>query len=267
MSPIQCLKSSRLLQIGLPLAFIVGIVLGGSPLAAIAQSYVPPDRGLPGRREGGGTRGCWRSDVSLAADDRLTAIVPSQNFGYTLAAYPTFFVYVPKFYAQNATAAEFILSDNNDNELYRATFQTSKTSGIISLSLPANANLPPLEIGKDYHWSFALICDMSDRSADVVVDSWIQRSQPTISLNTTLQGATPEQLPSIYAQAGIWYDSLRSLAVLRQVGGTVPTLQWANLLQSVGLVHLTHEARIESINLSQNSPMGVPDSSHSDDAP
>jgi hypothetical protein len=159
------------------------------------------------------------------------------------------------------------LSDNNDNELYRATFQTSKTSGIISLSLPANANLPPLEIGKDYHWSFALICDMSDRSADVVVDSWIQRSQPTISLNTTLQGATPEQLPSIYAQAGIWYDSLRSLAVLRQVGGTVPTLQWANLLQSVGLVHLTHEARIESINLSQNSPMGVPDSSHSDDAP
>jgi hypothetical protein len=189
----------------------------------------------------------------------MTALVPSQNFGYTLAAYPTFFIYVPQFYSENAVAAEFILSDADDNELYRANFQTAKTSGIISLSLPASANLPPLEVGKDYHWSFALVCDASDRSADVVVDSWIQRTTPTAELATQLQTATAEQQPAIYAQRGIWYDALNSLATLRgQTGNSVPASQWVNLLNSVGLVHITREARIETINLSQNDTVTTP---------
>lgn len=259
MARLKQLKLSRPLLTALQVAFALGLSIGGAPLAALAQSYIPPDRGLPGRREGGGTRGCWRSDVSISAEDRMTALVPSQNFGYTLSAYPTFFVYVPQFYAENAVAAEFILNDANDNELYRATFQTAKTSGIISLSLPANANLPAMEVGKDYHWSFALVCDASDRSADVVVDSWIQRIEPTAELTAELQTAAVEQHPTIFAQRGVWYDALSSLATLRnQPNGAIPASQWVNLLNSVGLVHITRDARIETVNLSQNSPVSNP---------
>jgi hypothetical protein len=242
-------------RVFLQVALIVGTLLSGLPLAAIAQTSNPPiDIGLPGRREGGGTRGCWRSDSTISSTDRLTALVPAQNFGYTSTNYPTFFVYVPQFYAENAVAAEFILSDEDDNELYKATFQTARTSGIISLSLPANANLPPLEVGKNYHWSFALICEMSDRSADVVVDSWIQRIEPSTTLQAELQQTSLEQRPSIYAQQGIWYDAISSLATLRsQTGGPVPASQWVNLLNSVGLVHITRETPIERINLSQSN--------------
>lgn len=247
--------SAHSFRTALQLALISGTLLGGLPLTALAQTYTPPsDIGLPGRREGGGTRGCWRSNTIAATNDRLTALAPAQNFGYTLSDYPTFFVYVPQFYAENAVASQFILSDENDNELYRATFQTTRTSGIISLSLPANANLPPLELGKNYHWSFALVCDADDPSADVVVDSWIQRVEPTASLTSQLQQASLEQRPSIYAQQGIWYDAINSLATLRsRSGGPVPASQWVNLLNSVGLVHITRETSIERVNLSQNN--------------
>lgn len=243
-------------RIALHLALVVGTILGGLPFTALAQTYNPPeDIGLPGRREGGGTRGCWRSDTTFSTTDRLTALVPDQNFGYTTSEYPTFFVYVPQFYAENAVAAEFILNDEDDNELYKATFQTGGTSGIISLSLPANANLPPLEVGKNYHWSFALVCEMSDRSADVVVDSWIQRVELDATVRSELERASLEQHPTILAQEGIWYDAISSLAALRsQSGGPVPASQWVNLLNSVGLVHITRETPIERVNLSLSNP-------------
>jgi hypothetical protein len=236
-------------------ALALAIVLGGYPLAALAQEYTPPPNlGLPARREGGGTRGCWRSEPGAASDIRLTAIVPAENSGYTLEAYPTFFIYVPPSYAEQAAAAEFIFSDEQDNEIYRATFQTTNKSGVLSLSLPANMNLPPLEIGRNYRWSFSLVCDLSDRSADIVVDSWIQRIEPTPELTATLQTTTLEQRPALYAQSSIWYDALTSLAQLsRQSGGFLPNSQWTNLLNSVGLEHISREATIESVDLSEGT--------------
>ncbi len=40
-----------------PLSLLLGLLVVGTPLVAFAQSYNPPKRGLPGRREGAGTRG------------------------------------------------------------------------------------------------------------------------------------------------------------------------------------------------------------------
>jgi hypothetical protein len=221
-------------------------------MAAIAQEYVPPNRGIPGRREGGGTRGCWSSATSIPLDLPLTALVPQQNIGYTLVGYPTFYLYVPQFYAEQATAAEFVLSDVDGNEVYKTTFQTNDTAGIISLSLPESANLPPLEVGKDYHWSFSLVCDVSDRSADVVVDSWIQRIEPDAQLSAALQTTPPAQLPNLYARSGIWYDALTSVVQLRQQPEQdVPAAQWETLLNSVELDDVARYTLIESVNLGQ----------------
>lgn len=219
------------------------------PTVALAQ-YVPPDRGLPGRREGGGTRGCWRTDTSAEAT-RLTAVVPSQNFAYTLDPFPTFFVYVPEGYARNAAMAEFVLSDRQDNELYRATFQTSNTFGVIRLTLPAGANLPPLQVGQDYHWSFALVCNPNDRSADIVVDSWIQRIEPSPELQGAIAQANPQEKPAIYARAGIWYNALNSLAELRSASESDRTgdREWIALLNSVGLDQTVREAPLKPIAL------------------
>jgi len=214
----------------------LSVIVGGFPLDAIAQDYVPPNRGLPGRREGGGTRGCWTNSTVAASPIKLTALVPAQNFGYTLQAYPTFLVYVPPFFAEKAAGVEFILNDAQDNEVYRTTFEADNTSGIIRLSLPTDANLPPLEVGKDYHWSFALVCDLADPSGNLVVDSWIQRTRPSAELTAALGRTAAQDLPALYARSGIWYDAIAQLTPPQaQPRNAMVLSQWRNLLNSVGL--------------------------------
>jgi hypothetical protein len=235
-------------------AIALGITLSSVPIAALAQDYVPPNRGLPGRREGGGTRGCWTS-TAPSRQHRLTAIVPAQNLGYTLSEYPTFFVYVPAAYVEKTAAAELILTDDQDNEIYRASFSTGNQSGILRISLPAEANMAPLEIGRDYRWSFALVCDPNDPSGNLVVDSWIQRVQPSPELAAAIATTSPADLPALYARSGIWYEAIASLSDLdRQPTDEAIVAQWQNLLNSVGLGNLAAELSVVPPNLSQRSP-------------
>lgn len=244
-----------LMGVAFEIISIVGVALAGFTPPALAQQYNPPDWGLPGRREGGGTRGCWvdqaaRSSDIPASDIPLTALVPVQNVGYTSTAYPSFFVYVPQFYAEQAAGAEFLLSDAEGNDVYVATFQTNGNAGIVRLNLPNTGNLSPLELGKTYRWSFSLICDMDDRSADLVVESWVQRIELSPQVASAVQNTTSAQLPSIYAEAGIWYNALASLAELPyQPGNSMPASQWTNLLQSVELDHIARDIPIESVEL------------------
>jgi hypothetical protein len=236
-------------------AIALGIALGGFPVAALAQDYVPPNRGLPGRREGGGTRGCWTStnpNPNPTGQNRLTAIVPAQNLGYTLSEYPTLFVYVPAAFSAKAAAAELILTDDQDNEIYRASFSTGNQSGILRISLPAEANMAPLEIGRDYRWSFALVCDPNDPSGNLVVDSWIQRIQPSAELAAAIATASPADLPALYAQSGIWYEAIASLAdPYRQPADEAIVAQWQNLLNSVGLGSIASELPTATPGLSR----------------
>jgi hypothetical protein len=243
-------SSLRLVSVAFEIVSVIGLTLTGLSLPAFAQQYNPPDWGLPGRREGGGTRGCWVNEGERPGDIPLTALVPL-NSGYTSSAYPSFFVYVPQFYAEKAAGAEFLLTDEEGNEVYYvSTFQTNGEAGIVRLSLPNTGNLPPLELGKTYEWSFSLICDMDDRSADLVVENYIQRIELSPQLSSVVQNATSAQLPSIYAEAGIWYDALSSLAELPyQPGSLMPASQWSNLLNSVELDHIARDIPIESVEL------------------
>lgn len=214
------------------------------PSASTAQQFVPPDRGLPGRREGGGTRGsCLRGQVPL------TALMPNSNFAQTTRTNPTFFWYVPPFLAETA---EFVLLDENDNELYYTTMQLVEDGGIVSLNLPtvkdADGNdVSLLKEGQDYRWYFSLVCDPDDRSGDVFAEGWIQRIQPTPALASRLLSAANERTrATIYAEAGIWHDALATLAELRrsQPGNSTLLSSWTTLLESVDLESIAAEPLI-----------------------
>lgn len=230
--------------------FSLGLVLGGFPLRAIAQEYNPPDVGLPGRREGGGTRGCWnelattnstQTSSQSSVEELPTALTPAENLGYTTSERPTFFFYIPQLYAEKAVAADFMLVDEQGNEVYSTTFQPSHTANVISVTLPADSG-STLESGKPYQWSFGLTCNLDDRSGDRVMDGWIQRIEPTAALETALANAAPAELPGLYAQSGIWYDALTSLVALHATPASQITTQWSNLLNSVGLGHIAEAA-------------------------
>jgi len=172
---------------------------------------------------------------------------PETDIELTLAKYPTFFVYVP---SNDAETAEFVLLDENDQDVYRTTFKTSGEPGVVSLSLPAFANLPPLEVGKAYHWYFSLIYNPEDRSKDTVVEGWIQRVEPSLTLERELEKATPRDRVALYANSGIWYDSLTSLAELRrsQPSDSMLFEAWEKLLGSVGLSKIVKQPFVDQVS-------------------
>lgn len=226
-------RISLLLALGL-ISSLVGAVA-----PAVAQEFEPSDQGLPGRREGGGTRGGCLAPAS-AQPHSLTAIIPNTNLGLTVTEYPSFFWYVPQ---NAAAAAEFVLLDQANTEIYKTVLPISQQAGVLSLSLPADGSVPALEVGKSYRWYFSLICDPLDRSADSFTSGWIQRTEPSSTLSQKLTTAAAEEKPVIYADAGIWYEAVASLIELRRAQPQNPKVltQWQTLLQSVGLEEIANQ--------------------------
>lgn len=200
-----------------------------------AQEFEPSDPGLPGRREGGGTRGGCASQ-----QPSLTALMPSSNFGLTVRAYPAFSWYVPQ---NGATVAEFVLLDAANTEIYKTLVPVTQQAGVISISLPEDGSVPALEVGKSYRWYFSLVCDPLDRSADSFTSGWVQRVEPSPTLTQALATATTEEQPDIYAEAGIWYEAVAMLVKLRQQEPQNSALltQWQTLLSSVGLEKVANQ--------------------------
>ncbi len=201
-----------------------------------AQAPTPAITRRSGRRRPASARG-----PCLPSEKSLTALMPETNLGLTVATHPTFFFYIPQ---TTATSAEFVLLDEaNNHKVYETTFTITGTPGIVSVSLPASKTLPPLEIGKDYHWYVSVICDPDDRSGDVYVDGWVQRVEPTPSLMSQLEKASPAERVALYRKNGIWHDTLTFLAEGRRLNPSNSALaaEWATLLRSVGLEKIAQE--------------------------
>jgi hypothetical protein len=202
--------------------------------------------GAPIRTEGGGTRsgGSANSRCPMVGKP-LTALVPGNRFGATVAPYPTFFVYMPTVSPQaSPLLVEFELQDNNNDSVYKSIFKTSGKSGILTLTLPSQAGLPPLKVGEDYKWSFTLICQPDDRSQDITVESWVRRVDVNTALNNQLKQASPQQQVELYAEAEIWQDALATLVQLRRnyPNDAAIAANWERLLSAAGLNNIAQEA-------------------------
>jgi hypothetical protein len=209
------------------------------------DAYDPPDRGIPGRIEGGGTRG----PCPVNPSDRLTALSPETNAALTVSAYPTFFVYVPENYTQkqvNFNLAVYV--DGNTKEVYKTNFTTPANPGIVSFSLPKDLNLPALEIGQNYYWSFTLLCNPQKPDQDRIVDGWIKRVTNS-QANTDL----PRDRLIAYTKEAIWQDTLSTLADLHRTNPNDPQLtdQWTSLLKSVGLTEIANKPFVECCTVKQ----------------
>lgn len=203
------------------------------------------DPNAPGRRVGGATRGgtsvrCL-ADGQLPEKEHLSALVPATTLGLTAQGYPEFFWYMPK---TSAPEVEFVLTDADNKEvIYETSLKTNGQAGIVSISLPENATLPPLEANKDYHWSVFLVCDRGDRGADVFVDGWLRRVEPSATLAQRLRKETPLGRAALYAQEGLWHETVSYLVKLRQSNPDNSELidEWQELLKSVGLEDVANE--------------------------
>ncbi|MGD1804306.1 DUF928 domain-containing protein [Dapis sp. BLCC M126] len=173
--------------------------------------------------------------------DPPTVLIPETNIGLTLAEYPKFFVYFPTEDGECGVPyqlVEFELFDEAGNTVYVTELKRPDTRSIIRINLPDDGSIPPLAVGKKYGWWASIVIDPWDRSANVEISSGrIKRIETTPTLLQQLQTTTPDNHPKVYAEAGIWHETLDSLATLRQSDPNNSTFitQWQDILKSVGL--------------------------------
>jgi hypothetical protein len=198
-------------------------------------------RRLPGRREPAAGRGCG---INISKPP-LTALSPETNLGFTAVNYPTFFFYIPQLPAK---AIKFTLLKEDKNKVYEKTFPSPTNSGIFSLKLSSDKSMPPLEVGKGYHWYFQIICLEHD-DGDTYVDGWVQRVASNSTPTSQLDRTAPRQQLSGDRKNNLWYDTLATLAEKRRLnpGDGALTAEWENLLRSEGLNAIAQKPLVGSL--------------------
>jgi len=181
-----------------------------------------------------------RGGCDSSNQESLTALVPKNKIGRTVSDYPTFFFYLPQ---TDAELAELILEDKSGKKIYQQKLTIKNLSGVIGVSIPANTNVPPLEVGKDYTWKFSVICDAQDRSSDQFERGVVRRVELSPDILRKLDQADPRLKTFIYAENGIWQDALSNLAAVRRANPNDPVFKsdWESLLDAVTLGEIAKE--------------------------
>jgi hypothetical protein len=213
-----------------------------SPQLALAQRRSRLRFKVPGIRpsrnlEGGAARGgCGVDDANKI---QMKALLPDSNIGLTTTGKPTFFFQISP---TSVEEGKFILLDaTGDTIIYEKTFPLRQTGGVMSFTLPADADA--LEVGKEYTWELVLNCDPEDQRGNPRVEGSIKRLQPSQKLASDIARIPMRDRAGVYAEAGYWYDSLKTLADLRSTNPNDSTLinDWNDLLESAGLSKLAKE--------------------------
>ncbi|MEH1782151.1 MAG: DUF928 domain-containing protein [Nostoc sp.] len=207
------------------------------------QPPIPPGPAPGGRVRGGAKRG---PDGCPLTKLDLTALVPFTKeansvinvWGQTTVEHPSWFFYVP--YTKDLPyAVEFVLQEDPESkdskEIYRTAIALPDKPGVIRVSLPTNT--PALAVDKQYRWFFTINCDKEKNSPPTYVEGVIKRVNLSAATVKELETTEPRKRYAIYAQKGIWYEALTTLAKMRQKNPQDAALQaeWRNLLGSIHL--------------------------------
>ena len=168
----------------------------------------------------------------------LTALMPNpeidpNSLQLTTAASPQLFMYIPP---TSAESMQVFVKDEGGTDVYRTEpINIPAKSGVIAISIPETE--AQLEIGKNYRWIVAIICDSQKRRDDLVVSGLLRKIEPNSNLANQLENAEKTEYPSLYANNGIWLDAVTSLAELRYTEPDNSDLvnEWKELLESARL--------------------------------
>ena len=195
-------------------------------------TFEPPKGDKPQQTTGGASRG---EQCPLNARDLelpITPLLPSASKALTVKSHPTLMVYLPE---TSATTALFSVRDEAEDYDYQTVLPISDRAGIVSLTLPDNA--PALNVDREYQWSLILMCDGKLRPDSPVAQGYVTRVKEDGNLTQKLSQNNSLEEAIVYGKAGLWYDTVASLAELKiaQPENNTIAYNWENLLQQVGL--------------------------------
>ena len=191
--------------------------------------YKPTMHGAPGGRVGGGTR-------SRGKDSPILSVLAPDHAGLTTEEQPTLLWYLSK---PTTDPIELTVVHSRDKQTTLETkLQLPSKSGVQQVRL-ADYGIHLLP-GVQYQWFVALVPDPDRRAKDIIAGATIERITPPKDIETKLAQGDKTSFPHIYADAGLWYDSVTSISNLID---TAPNdlafhKQRASLLEQVGLVEI-----------------------------
>ncbi|MDQ2098721.1 MAG: DUF928 domain-containing protein [Tychonema bourrellyi B0820] len=205
--------------------------------------FVTPTIKPSGSRRHGSTHSDYRTGGASRGDcpmvkKPLTALIPDTNIGLTISEHPTLWFYIP-YTAVNNRSAELVLLDEKNKLVYSTALPLAKTSGITKVTIAKT-----LEIGKTYKWVFSVICNPANRTGDKFVKGEVRRELLSSAVQNQLKEVTEEHDRAIiYAENGLWFDALTSLAELRLKAPQDQNFieEWADLLGEIGLADIASE--------------------------
>jgi hypothetical protein len=183
-------------------------------------------KGAPSVRVTGGSRGAGNTALTLD-------ILAPDQVGETTQEQPSLF-----WYQSRAATAKFeltVVQENKVKPLVHHVVDRPMNAGVQRLNLAdQDAKLEP---GIEYQWVVALITDPENRSTDLIASGVIKRVAPSAELKEKISKSSPEAIPAIYGEAGIWYDALTALSDQIEAKPNDMELRRvrADLLQQVGL--------------------------------
>ena len=200
-------------------------------------TFNPPLKDQPKTSQGAASR-CIGECNNQVTNPHLSLVplIPTSAKGLTVASHPTVLAYLPQTSGQKVL---FSWRDEKNNDHYQTILTLNHQGGVISLTLPLEA--PPLEVGKNYSWGLAIIPDGKLKPDTPTIEGQIQRVALESSIRDRLQNANPLETAIIYGEAGIWYETIATLAKLRTAAPDDQNLaaNWEYLLTSVGLDNLS----------------------------
>ena len=191
--------------------------------------YVPPLRGAPLSRVGGGTRGI---------DDNipLVSVVTPEHTGYSSKAQPTLYWFLSEKHPARIEIA--LINDHDIDPVLETALSLEVDAGINGIDLAEfGVTLKP---GVAYQWSVALVADAERRSGDIIASGRVQYAELSPEQKQELQNAAPGQAMAIYASGGYWYDLFNVLSdeIARQPANEALLRQRITLLEQVGLAEV-----------------------------
>lgn len=212
------------------------------PIRLKKKQQTGDKRGRPTRRRGMGNRNdCPTTDIPL------TALIPEKQVGKVVEANPTFWLFIP-YESSKIPKGEFVLQDENHNDVYRRDFPINKGEGIVGVSLASKTSL---ETNKIYQWYFKLYCEDSESTTPIYVRGWVQRValQPQQKQQLS-QLTSPRQRATFYANNGIWYSAFTEIAkiCLSNPQNKSIAKDLSQLLSDVGLKDLSNKPIVGEIS-------------------
>ncbi len=202
--------------------------------------YQPPLRGAPGGRIGGGTRGIGDERITLF----VLGVLAPNHVGLTIQGQPNLYWYISK--PTNLPIEVTIIEDQAISPLLEKRINLPVQAGINCLRLTDyRITLLP---GQQYRWFVGAIASADHRSRDIIAGGMIERIEVPESLRVKLSHADKRNIPSIYAESGIWYDAIMAISELIEANPSDANLrrQRAALLEQVGLSQVAHSEMKEA---------------------